>query len=300
MAATVSSPTSPPDGADTPVSKAAVDIKTMKLYSNIERIENELLQAGVAAGGPIKVDQLFALDSLHYEGTAAVDAGIEEAGLVAGSSVLDVGSGLGGPARYMAHKAGCNVCAAELQQDVHAKAVELTERCGLSGLVQHICADIMECDPASLGGGPGSFDAAVGWLTYLHIADKPAALAKTAAAMKSGSKLFIEDYYVQSALTAAEAESLKTDVYCEQLPTREEYIAAATGAGFTDVRFEDKTADWTQFVSERLQLFEQGRECFVRVHSDASYASLHHFYSAVQQLFLGGNLGGVRLVATRV
>ena len=54
-----------------------------RLYSDIERIDNELRERGVAAGAPLAAPQLFAIDSLHYEGDAAVEAGIASCGLTA-------------------------------------------------------------------------------------------------------------------------------------------------------------------------------------------------------------------------
>ena len=67
---------------------AAEEIKTMKLYSDIERIDNELRELGVADGAPIDPPQLFALDSLHYEGTEACDAAIAALNLGAFGSTL--------------------------------------------------------------------------------------------------------------------------------------------------------------------------------------------------------------------
>ena len=53
-------------------------------------------------------------------------------------AVLDIGSGLGGPARYMATKTGCRVTAVEIQEDLHQTASDLTNRCGLSHLITHL------------------------------------------------------------------------------------------------------------------------------------------------------------------
>ena len=49
----------------------------------------------------------------------------------ASHQVLNIGSGLGGPARYLAHKTGCHVLACELQHDLNATAQLATERAGL-------------------------------------------------------------------------------------------------------------------------------------------------------------------------
>ena len=69
--------------------------------------------------------------------------------------------------------------------------------------------------------------------------------------------------------------------------------------GFVDIVFEERTEPWTEFVDDRFRKFEAGRERFVRVHSQATYDSLHHFYSAMRTLFSGGNLGGVRISARK-
>ena len=63
--------------------------------------------------------------------------------------VLDVGSGLGGPARYLAHKTGCLVTAIELQDDLHREAENLTQRCNLQQKLKHITGDFLQMD---LGG----------------------------------------------------------------------------------------------------------------------------------------------------
>ena len=109
---------------------AADAIKTMKLYSSFERVDNELRELGIADGAKLDAATLFPFDSLHYEGTDACDAAIaalrDETRVV-----LDIGSGVGGPARYLAARAGWRVAALELQPDAHAKARELTARCGL-------------------------------------------------------------------------------------------------------------------------------------------------------------------------
>ena len=289
-------------------------IKTMQLYSDIERIENELRELGIEEGGAVSVAQLNRFDSLHYEGNCAVDAAAQfmgldakmtcggiEGGAAASSSptvrVLDVGSGLGGPARYLADQFACHVTALELQSDVHAKAAQLTERAGLEGSVEHVCGDILSTGLGELGEGRGSFGAVTSWLVFLHIPDKKALLGKCAEMLRPGGQLYAEDFFRKGDFSPSELRSLAEDVYCESLPTQAEYVAACESAGLEVTGFEDKTDDWAAFVTERLVAFRGDRARFVRVHSEATYKRLLHFYTAVQKLFAGGHLGGVRLCA---
>ena len=158
---------------------SASDIKSMKLYSHLERISNELVAAGLDPEGPLTVADLSAFDNLHYHGTDAVERAIVELGLSADSKVAEVGSGLGGPARYMAERSGCHVTALELQPDLNDLAQDLTRRCGLSDRVTHLCGDVLD--------GPletGAFDAVVSWLALYHIADRQTLFPQIAAALK--------------------------------------------------------------------------------------------------------------------
>ena len=59
-----------------------------------------------------------------------------------GSTLLDVGSGIGGPARYLAATTGCRAIGVELQAELCDAATELTARVpGLSDRVQFINGD---------------------------------------------------------------------------------------------------------------------------------------------------------------
>jgi hypothetical protein len=49
------------------------DIKSMKLYTHVEHIGNELAELGIAADDELGVEQLSAFDQLHYHGTDALD-----------------------------------------------------------------------------------------------------------------------------------------------------------------------------------------------------------------------------------
>src|SRR5437588_1853070 len=53
--------------------------------------------------------QLATLDQFHTRGLAATAELAKLAGITAGMSVLDVGAGVGGPARFLAATCGCRV-----------------------------------------------------------------------------------------------------------------------------------------------------------------------------------------------
>ena len=50
-------------------------IKSMKLYSRVERIYDELRNIGIGEDDPLTVADLLPFDQYHYFGTLAVDEG---------------------------------------------------------------------------------------------------------------------------------------------------------------------------------------------------------------------------------
>lgn len=269
-------------------------IKTMKLYSRVERVYAQLRAAGIDEHDPIPVDVLSRFDQYHYLGTDAVDAGIAALGLRPRHRVLDVGSGLGGPARYLAERVGCTVTALELQRDVHEVGRELTGRCGLARLVRHLHGDILE-GPAP----PGAFDALVSWLAFLHIPERERLYRRCHEALRPGGGIYVEDFFERGRLNAREHRALARKVYCRDLPRLENLRRDLEAAGFVEVRVRDVSPSWTDFVAERARAYRASREQEVALHGAELFAGLDDFYTTVAALFGGGNLGGVRVSARK-
>ncbi len=82
----------------------------------------------------------------------------------AGLRIINIGSGLGGPARYLAGQYNCQVLAVELQDELHRTACELTERCRLGDQVTHVAGDFLA---VARHLAPSSYDAVVSWYEIL-------------------------------------------------------------------------------------------------------------------------------------
>ena len=159
------------------------------------------------------------------------------------SKVLVIGSGFGGPARMLSTLSNCATVALELQSDIHVLAENLTRRCNLTTSVTHISGDILDCNLEKLGGE--SFDGIVSFLVFLHIPDKKSLLEACAKMLKSGGTLFVEDFYCRSPFSVSEVNILSRDIFCEDLPTREEYLYHLEASGFHNIQFIDKSSEWT-------------------------------------------------------
>ncbi|MEN9243492.1 MAG: methyltransferase domain-containing protein [Gloeomargarita sp. DG02_5_bins_242] len=237
---------------------------------------------------PLTLADLMPLDHYHYCGTAAIDYAIARLGLSQQSHVLDIGSGVGGTARYLAWKLGCAVTGLELQSQLCQMAVELTERTGLSKQVKFIQGDILQ-------GLPRQFDAWLSLLVFLHIPDRQTLFSQCAAVLKPAGNFYIEDYVQIQPLTSKEIQTLEQVVACPGLPTITTYQQHLEQAGFGQITCENVTPLWRDWVQQRLIQFQQKQDYYRQKHGDELVQSYLDFYQAVADLFTGGNVGGVRI-----
>lgn len=266
-------------------------MKSMKLYTNVQRIHNELAALGIGPDAALRVDQLTPFDQYHYFGTDAVDEALEVLQLQPGARVLDVGSGIGGPARYIAAKTGAHVTALELQPDLNDVARDLTARCGLSSRVEHVCGNILD------GAVAENYDAIISFLCFLHIPDRVRLFSACRAALKPGGVMYIEDFATLRTHSADEAEALKVKVQCPAIPYPHDYELQLGEANFPDVTMDDVTDSWKDFTASRLAMFRVQRARNIEVHGQAIVDGLDDFYGAVAHLFQAGAIAGLKIIA---
>jgi cyclopropane fatty-acyl-phospholipid synthase-like methyltransferase len=266
-------------------------MKSMKLYAEVHRIHNELAALGIAPDAALRVDQLTPFDQYHYFGTDAVDEALEVLELQPGSRVLDIGSGLGGPARYIAAKIGAHITALELQPDLNEVARGLTARCGLSSRVDHVCGNILD------GGLADDYDAIISFLCFLHIPDRAALFAACRAALKPAGVMYIEDYGRPRALSEAEREALAVKVQCPYVPRPSDYETHLLDAGFNEIVMDDATQNWKDFTASRLAMFRLARPHNIEVHGAEVVDGLDDFYGTVADLFQAGAITGLKITA---
>lgn len=269
-------------------------MKSMKLYDKVERIFNELHARGIDDESPLDVEDLTPFDQYHYHGTDAVDAAVVALGIGQRTRVLEVGAGIGGPARYLAAATGCHVTALEIQPDLHAVGADLTARCGLQDRVRHVCGDVLD-EPVDGGG----FDALISYLVFLHIPDRARLFAACRAALRPGGRIFAEDFTKRREPSAEDWAALEEKVLCPYLPTAEDYAAQLEAAGFEILAADDMSESWTAFTAARRAAFEDARPRHLEVHGPEITAGLADFYATVAGLYGRGVLGGLRFVAAR-
>jgi sarcosine/dimethylglycine N-methyltransferase len=267
---------------------------SMKLYDRVERIHAELRELGIPDDAPLTAALLAPFDQYHYLGTDAVDLAAASLHLTPAARLLEIGSGIGGPARHIASTIGCHVTALELQPELSSVAEGLTARCGLDHLVRHVSGDVLDGVPPPLG-----YDAVLSILCVLHIPDRARLLARCIEALRPGGRIYLEDFTKLREPTAAQWDALRIKVQCPYLPTPTEYVEHLIAAGFVDVELTDVSAAWTAFTADRLAAFRAASTRHRRVHRDDVVDGLDDFYATVAGLYADGVLGGALVSARR-
>jgi len=273
----------------------SLNIKSMKLYNNVDRIFNELREIGISTSSTLLVEDLTKFDQLHYHGTDAIDIFIEKLKINEKTKILDVGSGIGGPARYIANKTGAEITAIELQSDQNNLAKDLTKKCGLSNKVSHICGDILDYDFKNQ-----TFDTVVSWLTLYHIANHEILLKKLFDLLNPNGFFYTEDITSRINLSDADRKEIKKEIYGIHLPYFDNYISNLEQNGFKLIFGEDMSSSWTDFTKERIKKYNSEKERNIKVHGKEVYESLNSFYSFVGQYYSNGKLGGIRVIAKKI
>jgi SAM-dependent methyltransferase len=93
---------------------------------------------------PIDSDDFAAGDEFHIGGRAATSALFDQLGWRPGVQVMDVGCGIGGPARYLARHREARVTGVDLTPEFVEVARELTRSCGLADSVDFQVGNALE------------------------------------------------------------------------------------------------------------------------------------------------------------
>ncbi|TPQ15490.1 SAM-dependent methyltransferase [Streptomyces sporangiiformans] len=266
----------------------------MALY-DLQHVRNALVPL-LSRPGPLTPADLEPYDQLHYLGHQALDNAVTQLGVIPGAEVVDIGAGLGGPARYLAERYECHLTAVELQPELHELSEELTSLCGLPERVRAIQADVL-----TLGGAGWSqrYDHLLSLLAILHIPRRDELFGVCRELLRPGGTFYIEDFYARRPLTDEEQTDLAGLVACPYLPDEAHYREDLARAGFTDVTWTDATDLWLPWVRDRAETFRHGYQERVRLHGEPLAGRLMRFYGAVSALFTGGGVGGVRLTGRR-
>jgi len=198
---------------------------------------------------PLTAEKLASFDQFHVGAIAATIELAKRAGLTRDMQILDAGSGLGGPSRYLAETIGCHVTGVDLAPAYVAVATLLADRAGLADNVSYQVGSITELPFAD-----GSFDAVWSQHVVMNIPDRARLYRELRRVLKPGGRfVFYDPYAPENGAPPYFPVPWADTPATSTLLTKDATIAALKDAGFEVLAFDDVTGMALPWFAEQQQ-----------------------------------------------
>lgn len=214
-----------------------------------EALDQQLLTALHKAGmaeEALTPKALAAFENIHIKGRQGTIELAQLAGLQAGMRVLDIGCGIGGPARTLATEFGCQVTGLDLTEAYIQAAQLLTKGVGLSGQVTFRQGDALDMPFAD-----ASFD--VVWTQHItmNIADKQTLFQQIHRVLKPGGILASHEVLAGPNQPPHYPVVWANDATISFLATPQTLKNIVQQSGFIENAWQDDSANSLKWLFER-------------------------------------------------
>ena len=276
----------------------ATEIRSLIDFYERHPISSQIILAKLNASrghlNDVAPEELFPHDQDHYGGLDANDALAQRAGIGKGTRVVDFCAGLGGPARYLAHRYGADVTGIELTPARVRGAEQLT---GLVGLQQN--ARVFEGDVLQVPLPDASYDVVMSQEALLHVPDKRRTLLEAFRILKPQGRIAFTDWVAHRPLSDSDRKLMWQGLAVADLYSLQTYADVIRSAGFTVCSIEDLTVEWGVILKQRLAMYQKLREEARAANTPAGHDTFYESYVRFVDLVNDAVLGGGRFVGEK-
>jgi SAM-dependent methyltransferase len=204
----------------------------------------------------------------------------DQVGAGEGSRVLEVGSGSGGPAVYLARERGCRVTGIDINENGVRNGARLAEVRGIADRVTFEVADASKPLPFP----SASFDAVLSNDAMCHLSNRLEVLTEWHRLLRPGGRMLFSDAMIVTGLISQEEAATRTSIgwYLFAPPGENERLIGQ--AGFTLLSAVDGTPAAATIAGRWHAAREEHREALVAREGEANFAGLQAFLECVRRL----------------
>lgn len=211
------------------------------------------MEAASISPDAVTVEQLAPLDHFHARGFPATVELADALPIQPGHHIVDIGCGIGGPARYLAQRFGCRVSGVDITQPFVEAANRLTTLLKMKRQVE-----IELGDGQHLPYGEAMFDGAYTQHVTMNIADRALFFGEAFRVLRPGAFFAVTEHGLGPEGSPHYPVPWSEDGSGSYLVRPADTVTYLNEVGFVDVKLEDTGAKYLQGYRRAIELAAQG------------------------------------------
>ena len=256
----------------------------------VEAIEKNYNKLGIEI-----IETIYTDDYLSIGGTASTEELAALAGVTQHSQILEIGSGVGGPALHLAETFDCHVIGLDLVKT----NVEEANRRAKARKLDHLTS-FQQGDALNMNFPSGSFDIVWGQDAWCHIPDKAKLIEEVGNVLKSGGLVAFTDWVETGPLTGKPREDMLAAMAAPNIATLNDYKSYLENNGCKIVHQENVSGVFVDQYKKIMSRLIEMKETLSEQFSPKIFEIVVERNNYILEAFQSGALGGGRVVAKKL
>jgi sarcosine/dimethylglycine N-methyltransferase len=205
-------------------------------------------------------------------------------GLGSDSRVLDIGSGIGGSARYLAKTYGCRVVALNLSEVENERHRRMNKEQNVDHLIE-----VVDGNFESIPFPGDTFDLVWSQDAILHSSDRPRVIAEANRVLKKGGEMIFTDPMQTEDCYQDYLQPILKRIFLESLATPSFYCDTAKKLGMTVVEYDNQPQQLVNHYAKVLEDTEARERELLDL--DVSQDYISHMKTGLKNWVVGGTYG---------
>ncbi|MBE2228970.1 MAG: methyltransferase domain-containing protein [Ignavibacteria bacterium] len=216
-------------------------------------------------------------------------------GLTAGSSVLEIAPGSGGPAAFMVKVCGCDLTGLEYDSNGVDNSRKLAEASGLTAQMKFQQGDASEPLPFE----DGSFNAVITIDAINHLKNRDKVLKEFYRVLKPGGKLLYTDPIVVTGILTNEEIAVRSSIGYFLFTPLNENERLLELAGFTAIQSRDVTENMSSVSQKWFNARGKRKDALLKIEDAETFEGLQRFFNMVHTLSHEKRLSRIMYLAVK-